>query len=91
MSNIGFMQHTVKYSEMLWNKYMNNPRKSPTKQEKEHYLYTLQQLEIMYIHNEIEDKQLYDILLRKLKQYDLTRLVDYRKKLKKAEIKKKFN
>ena len=89
MSNIGFMRNATKHNEELWNKYMSNPKKSPTKQEKEHYLFLLEQFQTMHKFNEIEDKQLYEVLLRKFKNNDLTQLVDYRKKLRKTELKKK--
>ena len=86
MSNIGFMQHCTKSIEELYKFYTNNPKKSPSKTEKEEYVKLMFELEQMKTHNEIEDIELFEKLYKILKNCDLTTLVNFRKKVKKAGV-----
>ena len=83
MSNIGFMQHFAQSVEKLFSDCVDNPKKNPTSLEKEDYISTIRHLETMYNHNEIEDVKLYHILMRKIKENDITKIADFRKRLRK--------
>lgn len=86
MSNIGFMQHCTKNIEELYHFYMNNPKKSPSKAEKDEYIKLMYELNQMKTHNEIEDVELFEKLYKILKNCDLTTLVEFRRKIRKAGV-----
>ena len=85
MSNIGFMKSCTECIKALFDRYMSEGgvKKYPTQAEKQEYLFLLEQFEIMFKNNEIEDKSEYKRLYKILKSCDLTRVTELRKKLRK--------
>ena len=82
MSNLGFMQSTVKRIEELYKFYMTNAGKSPSEREKKEYTQLTEKLEKMQ--GAIGDTELYNILIKKLKSCDLTKVTEDRRKLAKS-------
>lgn len=83
MSNIGFMENCTKHIEDFFAQCMKDSKKSPSKVDKEEYLNLIYQLELMEKCGEIEDKKKYKELLKRLKNSDLTRVSEIRKKNRK--------
>ena len=85
MSNIGFMKSCTECIKALFDRYMSEGggKKIPNAAEKQEYLFLLEQFEIMFKNNEIEDKSEYKRLYKILKSCDLTRVTELRKKLRK--------
>lgn len=79
MSYIGFMRNTVSHIEKLFNKYMENSKSYPSSLEKEDYK---NQMERIHRYGEIEDEKEYKKLMKRLKEHDLTTVVELRKAIK---------
>lgn len=79
MSNIGFMENTVKHIEQRFQHYAKNKKSYPTAIEKADYRNFIFQMERLYRFGEIEDEVKYKKLLKTAKQCDLTRVVSLRK------------
>ena len=93
MSYIGFMRHTVKRIEELFNYYMKNSRKRLSAVDKAAYKDFIYKMEQLYKWGEIEDvkeyKRLMKIAKRDVKEYkrlmkiakscDLTAIAELRK------------
>lgn len=82
MSNIGFMRNTVSHIEKLFNKYMENSKSYPSSLEKEDYKNFVFQMERIHRYGEIEDEKEYKKLMKRLKEHDLTAVVELRKAMK---------
>lgn len=82
MSYIGFMRNTVSHIEKLFNKYMENPESYPSSLEKEDYKNFVFQMEHIHRYGEIEDEKEYKKLMKRLKEHDLTTVVELRKAIK---------
>lgn len=80
MSNIGFIQGLAKNIEKINHKYMHST-KVPSKSEKEEYKRIMNIINIMKEKNEIEDIELFNVLMKKLKECDLTTVVERRNKV----------
>lgn len=79
MSNIGFMRNTVDYIEKLFNFYVENKKKYPSAEEKERYKNFVFQMERLHRFGEMEDEKEYKTLLKRLRQCDLTTVVELRR------------
>ena len=79
MSYIGFMRNTVSHIEKLFNKYMENSKSYPSSLEKEDYKNFVFQMERIHRYGEIEDEKEYKKLMKRLKEHDLTTVVELRK------------
>lgn len=82
MSYIGFMRNTVSHIEKLFNKYMENSKSYPSSLEKEDYKNFVFQMERIHRYGEIEDEKEYKKLMKRLKEHDLTTIVELRKAIK---------
>lgn len=82
MSYIGFMRNTVSHIEKLFNKYMENSKSYPSSLEKEDYKNFVFQMERIHRYGEIEDEKEYKKLMKRLKEHDLTTVVELRKAMK---------
>ncbi|MEI3255527.1 MAG: hypothetical protein V8R83_09555 [Candidatus Gastranaerophilaceae bacterium] len=82
MSYIGFMRNTVSHIEKLFNKYMENSKSYPSSLEKEDYKNFVFQMERIHRYGEIEDEKEYKKLMKRLKEHDLTTVVELRKAIK---------
>ena len=82
MSYIGFMRNTVSHIEKLFNKYMENSKSYPPSLEKEDYKNFVFQMERIHRYGEIEDEKEYKKLMKRLKEHDLTTVVELRKAIK---------
>ena len=82
MSYIGFMRNTVSHIEKLFNKYMENSKSYPSSLEKEDYKNFVFQMESIHRYGEIEDEKEYKKLMKRLKEHDLTTIVELRKAIK---------
>lgn len=82
MSYIGFMRNTVSHIEKLFNKYMENSKSYPSSLEKEDYKNFVFQMERIHRYGEIEDEKEYKKLMKRLKECDLTTVVEPRKAIK---------
>ena len=82
MSYIGFMRNTVSHIEKLFNKYMENSKSYPSSLEKEDYKNFVFQMERIHRYGEIEDEKEYKKLMKRLKQHNLTTVVENRKAIK---------
>ena len=82
MSYIGFMRNTVSHIEKLFNKYMENSKSYPSSLEKEDYKNFIFQMERIHRYGEIEDEKEYKKLMKRLKEHDLTTVVELRKAIK---------
>lgn len=82
MSYIGFMRNTVSHIEKLFNKYMENSKSYPSSLEKEDYKNFVFQMERIHRYGEIEDEKEYKKLMKRLKECDLTTVVELRKAIK---------
>lgn len=82
MSYIGFMRNTVSHIEKLFNKYMENSKSYPSSLEKEDYKNFVFQMERIRRYGEIEDEKEYKKLMKRLKEHDLTTVVELRKAIK---------
>lgn len=82
MSYIGFMRNTVSHIEKLFNKYMENSKSDPSSLEKEDYKNFVFQMERIHRYGEIEDEKEYKKLMKRLKEHDLTTVVELRKAMK---------
>ena len=82
MSYIGFMRNTVSHIEKLFNKYMENSKSYPSSLEKEDYKNFVSQMERIHRYGEIEDEKEYKKLMKRLKEHDLTTVVELRKAIK---------
>ncbi|MBS6552924.1 MAG: hypothetical protein KH321_03160 [Clostridium sp.] len=85
MSYIGFMRNTVSHIEKLFNKYMENSKSYPSSLEKEDYKNFVFQMERIHRYGEIEDEKEYKKLMKRLKEHDLTTVVELRKAIKNAK------
>lgn len=82
MSYIGFMRNTVSHIEKLFNKYMENSKSYPSSLEKEDYKNFVFQMERIHRYGEIEDEKEYKKLMKRLKEHDLTTVVELREAIK---------
>lgn len=82
MSYIDFMRNTVSHIEKLFNKYMENSKSYPSSLEKEDYKNFVFQMERIHRYGEIEDEKEYKKLMKRLKEHDLTTVVELRKAIK---------
>ena len=82
MSYIGFMRNTVSHIEKRFNKYMENSKSYPSSLEKEDYKNFVFQMERIHRYGEIEDEKEYKKLMKRLKEHDLTTVVELRKAIK---------
>ena len=82
MSYIGFMRNTVSHIEKLFNKYMENSKSYPSSLEKEDYKNFVFQMERIHRYGEIKKKKEYKKLMKRLKEHDLTTVVELRKAIK---------
>ena len=82
MNYIGFMENTVKHIEILFQYYFKNKKKYPSATEKEDYKNFIFQMERIYRYGEIEDEKEYKKLMKRLKEHDLTTVVELRKAIK---------
>nr|DAZ11199.1 MAG TPA: hypothetical protein [Caudoviricetes sp.] len=82
MSYIGFMRNTVSHIEKLFNKYMENSKSYPSSLEKEDYKNFVFQMERIHRYGEIEDEKEYKKLMKRLKEHNLTTVVENRKAIK---------
>lgn len=82
MSYIGFMRNTVSHIEKLFNKYMENSKSYPSSLEKEDYKNFVFQMERIHRYGEIEDEKEYKKLMKRLKEHNLTAVVELRKAMK---------
>ena len=85
MSYIGFMRNTVSHIEKLFNKYMENSKSYPSSLEKEDYKNFVSQMERIHRYGEIEDEKEYKKLMKRLKEHNLTAVVELRKALNNAK------
>lgn len=80
MSYIGFMRHTVKKIEELFNYYMKNSRKRLSAVDIAAYKDFIYKMELLYKWGEIEDVKEYRRLMKIAKSCDLTAIAELRKK-----------
>ena len=76
------MRNTVSHIEKLFNKYMENSKSYPSSLEKEDYKNFVFQMERIHRYGEIEDEKEYKKLMKRLKEHDLTTIVELRKAIK---------
>lgn len=76
------MRNTVSHIEKLFNKYMENSKSYPSSLEKEDYKNFVFQMERIHRYGEIEDEKEYKKLMKRLKEHDLTTVVELRKAIK---------
>lgn len=85
MSNIGFMENTVKHIEQRFQHYVKNKKSYPTAIEKADYRNFIFHMERIYRYGEMEDEVKYKKLLKTAKQCDLTQVVAIRKEVSNAK------